>query len=104
MKSLHLIALLILIHFSYSLSAQKIKGIIINKETKSPIAYVNIGIPNKNSGTVSDTEGAFSLTIDESHQNDSLKFSCIGFESKTLSIKDMLTNKPDKVELNEKIN
>jgi hypothetical protein len=104
MKLLSLITLFITLLITQATLAQEIKAVVLIKESQKPIPYVNIGIPNKNNGTVSDTEGAFNLTIDETNTNDSLKFSCIGFESKTLSIKDMLANKQDKIELIEKIN
>ena len=45
------------------------------------VAYVNIGIPGKNVGTVSDANGYFSLAIASNHLNDTLLFSCIGYEA-----------------------
>lgn len=104
MKPLQVITLIIAGLFTQSTIAQEIKSVVFCTETLNPIPYVNIGIPNKNSGTVSDEEGNFTLKIKAQYLGDSLKFSCIGYESKTLSIKDMLANKQDKVELNDKIN
>jgi len=103
MKSLQLVIIIISILIAHNLSAQEIKGILLCKETQNPIAYVNIGIPNKNSGTVSNIDGKFILFIDTKNSNDSLKFSCIGYKSKTISIKEILSSKQDKIELNEKI-
>lgn len=69
-----------------------IEGKVADSKTNLPLAYVNIGIPGKAIGTVSDPDGNFSLRIQEENENDSLKFSRIGFESKNFIIKDLKGN------------
>jgi hypothetical protein len=103
MKTIQLVTLILVGLLTQNTLAQKLSGVILNKETQLPISYVNIGIPNKNSGTVSNADGKFELIIDEKNSKDSLKFSCIGYESKTINIQELLTNKLEKIELNEKI-
>jgi hypothetical protein len=58
-------------------------GKVISGETGSGIGYVNIGIIGKNIGTVSDGHGNFSLLLDKAYDNDSLRFSMIGYESRS---------------------
>jgi hypothetical protein len=56
-----------------------LKGKIIDAQTKRPIAYVNLGIPNKNMGTVSQLDGGFQIAA---NSNDTIEVSMIGYESK----------------------
>ncbi len=46
-----------------------------------PIPYVNIGILEKNIGTVSDSNGKFRINLNGSQKNDTLRFSYIGYET-----------------------
>jgi len=61
------------------LYAQEIEGIVVDKSTKEPIPFVNIGMVNKTIGTVSDERGTFTLDVPESMKDDTLRFSCIGY-------------------------
>lgn len=70
-----------------------IKGVILNKINAQPVEYVNIGIPGKNTGTVSDLNGNFFLEVDENLKNDSLLISCIGYQPELIKISDFL-NRP----------
>ena len=69
-----------------SLLSQPQTGKVISAETNLGIAYVNIGVIGMNIGTVSDNSGNFTLTLDKIFDNDSLKFSMIGYESKTFLV------------------
>jgi len=62
-----------------------IKGRIIDQDTKQAIPYVNIGIPNRNLGTVSDKNGNFSLNVRS--LDDTLKISCIGYNLTTIPLR-----------------
>lgn len=59
------------------------KGLILSTENDKGIGFVNIGIIGKNVGTVSDEKGNFSINLDKTYDNDSIRFSMIGFESRT---------------------
>jgi hypothetical protein len=54
-------------------------GKVIDAQTKQPIAYVNLGIPNKNTGTVSQLDGSFQIAASK---NDTIEVSMIGYESR----------------------
>jgi CarboxypepD_reg-like domain len=72
-------------NFSY---AQTVQGFVLDQETQQPVPYVNIGIVNKNVGTVSSENGAFEIRIDAKYDTDSIRFSCIGYDSRTFQIED----------------
>lgn len=74
----------------FSIYAQKIiEGTIIEHGTNMPISYVSIGAPNKDLGTVSNKSGYFRLEAPLQNLNDSLMFSCIGYKSVLIAIKDL---------------
>ena len=79
--------ILCLVIFQASLFAQtSISGIVIASKTKEALPYVNIGIPGKDIGTVSNTKGEFHLQLEDKYLTDSLKISIIGFKSSILPI------------------
>lgn len=84
-----------------------IKGSVGNFSTKEPLAYVNIGIRDKEVGTISDKNGNFVLSFNQAiKENELVVFSHIGFESfeislKNLSIQNEIWLVPSVNELNE---
>jgi hypothetical protein len=55
-------------------------------EKGMPLPYVNIGVPEKNAGTLSDPDGSFEITLTAALLKDSLYFSSIGFETQKIPI------------------
>jgi hypothetical protein len=68
------------------------EGTIKDSETDNPIPYVNIGIVKKNIGTVSDPGGKFNLEIPSDLKNDTVILSSIGYQSKSMLLKDFLSD------------
>ena len=66
--------------------SQLVKGRVLSSQTKSGIGFVNVGIIGKNVGTVTDQSGNFSIELDKIYDNDSLRFSMIGYESKSFLV------------------
>jgi hypothetical protein len=66
---------------------QSYKGMVLTNDTKRGIGFVNVGIIGKNVGTVTDQLGNFSLVIDRRYDDDSLRFSLIGYESKSYLVR-----------------
>ena len=72
--------LLLILHFPVILFSQskplktqhKIKGVIEDQNLKKALAYVNVGIVNKSSGTVSNVDGEFNMNLNED-------WSCLDF-------------------------
>ena len=63
-----------------------ISGVIKDKRTRKLLEYVNISIPGSTVGTVSNTEGAFSLKIKHDIDAKQLVFSHIGYRTQTLAL------------------
>jgi len=61
-------------------------GKVFSDETNTGIAYVNIGVIGKDIGTVSDASGNFTLNLDKIYDNDSIRFSIIGYKSKAFLV------------------
>jgi len=79
--------LLFFVSFSSGLVyGQSLKGIILSSSTKTGIGFVNVVIVGKNIGTVSDENGNFTIALVNIFDRDSLRFSIIGYESKTFSV------------------
>jgi hypothetical protein len=61
-------------------------GNVVDRETKQPIAFANIGIFEKNIGTLSDPDGSFELTVPRIYESDSIIFSSIGYERRKIAV------------------
>lgn len=73
--------LLIIFTFIWNYSFSQLKSVVIDKETKNVIPYVNIWIEGKNVGTTSNQQGEFEIIIDSSAI---IVFSAIGYETKRI--------------------
>lgn len=91
----------------YSFAEIHISGTV--KKPDNPILpYVNIGIKQKNIGTISNQNGVFSLQLPEQFLNDTLSFSYVGYKELKVPITSILANsekafilKPEKLSLRE---
>ncbi len=79
-----------------------IKGKVL-QNSQEIISYVNIGIKGKNIGTVSNEKGDFSLSIKNENRQDTLVFSCIGFEELSLPIQKIIQENISDFYLKEKV-
>lgn len=66
-----------------------LKGLIYD-ENNRPVKYANIGILDGTEGTVTDTNGLYSLTISSYLENDIIKISSIGYEDLEIPVKDFI--------------
>ena len=96
--------MLCLVNFSV-FGQNTVDGIIKNIQTNEPVPYVNIGILNRDKGTVSNEKGEFSLEIPIEFVNDTIKISSIGYETRIFIAKEFIkTLKENKtITLSEKI-
>ena len=83
--------------------SQSLKGTVLSNSTQTGIGFVNVVIVGKNSGTVSDIDGNFNLEHVNIINSDSLRFSFIGYESKTLSVLQFSEDSTKKVFLDLKV-
>jgi hypothetical protein len=72
-------------------------GRIISGETGAGVGYVNVGLIGKNQGTVSDKDGNFTINLAGANGTDSIRFSMIGYESKTLLVNLLKGDSPLKI-------
>lgn len=64
-----------------------INGEIKDATNKTALAYANIGIADKNTGTVSNAKGKFSLKInDKVNADDAVSISYVGYKTKTIAL------------------
>ena len=75
---------------------------VLSESTREPIVYANVGVINRNVGTVTDTSGHFSLKIPSDFINDSIRISSIGYVARTFAVKD-IDNLPDTILLDDDI-
>lgn len=80
-----LTALIVLSALS-GLTAQTLKGTLKDATTGEPVPYVNIGVLNKNIGTVSGDDGIFTLPVPEGHSADTLRLSMLGYKTKEYTV------------------
>lgn len=69
-------------------SGQTNTGLVKDAETNEPMAFASIGIVGKAVGTVSDNTGSYSLNIDDIYDNDTLRFSFIGYAPVSFKVSD----------------
>ncbi|CAL2083457.1 conserved protein of unknown function [Tenacibaculum sp. 190524A02b] len=69
-----------------------ISGVIMDKEQLT-IPYVNIIALNKNEGTFSDEKGNFKLLRSDFKDSDIIEFSCLGYKTKQITVKDLKNEK-----------
>lgn len=74
------------------LNAQNVvTGKVLDGESQVGFPYVNIGIEGKGVGTISNSEGNFTLKLDENiSSSDEVVFSHIGYESQRLKVTTLL--------------
>ena len=63
-----------------------VSGVITAAEYGEPLPFVNIGIPNKGVGTVSNENGFYQLDILNQYTNDKLRFSMVGHNPQEILI------------------
>jgi len=70
---------------------QIIKGRVLDLLNNEPIAYVNIGIRDKATGTISDINGYYELKLsDKVLQSDEVEFSHLGFIHNGIGVKELM--------------
>ncbi len=85
-RAFHIIVVLLaLLHLTMPAQNNvfKVSGRVTNADNRQSLAFVNIITDDGLSGTTSDIDGKFSITIKNQEVN--LIFSCVGFETKTVS-------------------
>lgn len=91
-KNYNLILFITLFFFTNSTNIfgqHEIFGKVVDSKNDK-LEFVNIGIPLKNIGTVSNQNGLFELKISDENLNDSIVFSILGYTKKSFPIKNLI--------------
>lgn len=80
--------------FPFLLFSQEFKGSIKDKKTNEGLPYVNIGVPAKGYGFLSDENGNFKFKATSEKDDDTIQISLIGYQTILLKLKE-LKNKCD---------
>ena len=75
-------------------AAQLLTGTVTNGTTHQPIPFVNIGLPKRGLGTVSDEQGRYRLPYNPAYADDTVRISSVGFEPRLLPFAALLAS-PD---------
>ncbi len=98
MKSLKRLCAMLLIFVAFSSKAQNISAEnndkeifcqVLDKSDNAPVVFATVSIQNKNNGVIADIDGNFRLPYKYKTQNEVLIISCIGYESKTITVKSL---------------
>jgi hypothetical protein len=92
MKNNVVFLLIVSISQTFAFGQIKFSGTIINKTTRQPIEYANIGLLEKGVGTVCNSLGKFELIVPNDLLNNSLIISSLGYETATQKINDIKNN------------
>jgi hypothetical protein len=76
-----------------------VKGLIIDEESRAPLAFATLSIEETNIATVSNSNGEFSLKIPKVNSGNKVMISHIGYEKKFIPMPDFLTKGEKKIEL-----
>ena len=65
-------------------TAQLLAGTVVNSATQAPIPFVNVGLPTRGLGTVSDEQGRYQLRYNPAYAADSVRVSSVGYTPRML--------------------
>src|SRR4051812_45533212 len=68
-----------------------VTGKVLEDSSFAGVPFANIIFKQTDKGFVADAKGAFSLTVDTSHNYGHLIFSAIGYESKDISVDSLIS-------------
>jgi len=85
-----------------ALSQASITGYVVDASNGEPLAYVNIGIKEKDVGTSSLKNGFFSINIPPEYRNDTLTFSMVGYHEINTFVGQLDSQKNTSIQLVEK--
>ncbi len=72
--------------FSRNINNGELKGLVLDRDTKEPLAYTSIFVLEKHAGTITNETGHFSLDLSGLDETDTLRFQYIGYEVRNLTI------------------
>lgn len=83
---------LLLFTNGYTQRQDVLKGLILDQKTNTALCYTNIVVLHKNTGTISNEKGNFSLNITGLELTDTVSFQYIGYRYKKVLLADLDSN------------
>ncbi len=80
-----------------------ITGFVLDKETNQPLAYVSIGVLDKPQGTVTDSAGHFSFSLNKDNLSDTLQISIVGYTTSRIAVTDFVSGTDKSIKLTQQI-
>jgi len=86
MKTIKTLVLLFVLLFPFSAfvtmaNGQMLEGVVVDAKTNEPLPFSNVGVLNKDNGTVTNEDGRFNIDISKLSSNDTIRISYIGYEA-----------------------
>ena len=82
--------LIALVFISSSICGQiEISGTLLDSSDKSPVSFATVSISGTTTGATSDQTGHFDLTVPAEHSSGILTLSCLGYETRQISMADV---------------
>ncbi|HEX3006764.1 MAG TPA: carboxypeptidase-like regulatory domain-containing protein [Bacteroidales bacterium] len=66
-----------------------IKGSVLSAANEEPVAFASVQLRNSRRGTVAAIDGKFEITASAAEMDDSVSFYCIGYDTRTISVKSL---------------
>lgn len=63
---------------------------VVSATTGEPVVYASVGVLNKTLGTVTDSTGTFRLTVPREMFDDTLRISCVGYETRDFRLRGLM--------------
>lgn len=92
----------LLFYGQQAMSQYLIEGLLLNKEKGQPVPFASVGIERVAKGTITDSDGTFSLSLSKEHLKDSLTFSSIGYQKISLPVSSLIDKDGNTIFLEEK--
>ena len=80
-----------------------LNGIVLDSETNLPLVYVSVGVLNKPEGTVTDTAGHFSFSVNQKNFADTLQISIVGYNTLRVAVKDFIAHADKPIKMTRRI-
>jgi hypothetical protein len=87
MKTLSIVGFFLFLNLQFY--GQTITGKVVSASNNEPLIYASIGVIETSFGTITNEEGNFNLEIKGLPVNAQVRFSMVGFKSKTFTIEDI---------------
>ena len=70
-------------------SAAELSGQVLDQASRRPLGFVSVGVLRHPFGTVADERGRFALTLPARYDADSVRFSLLGYASRTVAVAEL---------------